>query len=223
MSQIININISGSLEDTPRVNGTSWIVYAGTLYGLTPLSTIGFLMNLMTYFILRRKPFQSSTIFKYLRYNVLNGLIICLILITKFATISYKFDFTNSYAAMFYVSYIYAPLLSIFYLNSNLLDSLIALERIITIYPIRTINKIIKSRYLWVGLLLFSSIINIPNFFVTQPNCIEIVLNSKIKVMNYFLQQSDFSISKLGKILIFLIYFVIDVLTLLIKILLNIV
>ena len=212
------INITGSLENMPRINGTTWMVYAGTLYGLTPLSTIGFLMNLIAYSILRRKPFQSSTIFQYLRYNVLNGLIICLILITKFATVQYKLDFTNSYAAMLYLSYIYAPLLSIFYLNSNLLDSLIALERIITICPARNIDKIIKFRYLWVCLLLFSLIINIPNFFVTEPNCIEIVLNSKIKIENYFLQQSEFSISKLGKILIFLIYFVRDVLTLFIKI-----
>ena len=104
-------------------------------------------MNTIAYFILRKKPFQSSTVFKYLRYNVLNGQIICLISVTKFTTVQYNFDFTNSYGSSFYVCYIYAPFLSIFYLNSNLLDILIALDRILTIRPIRIINNVIKLMY----------------------------------------------------------------------------
>ena len=164
MNKTIFINISGSIDSMHRINGTTWVVYAGTLYGLTPLSIFGFFMNMIAYFILRKKPFQSSTIFKYLRYNVLNGIIICFILITKFATVQYNFDFTNSYGSLFYVCYIYAPFLSIFYLNSNLLDILVTLDRILTIRPIRSINKIIKLKYLWIGLFIFSTIINIPNF-----------------------------------------------------------
>ena len=174
MSARISINISGSLENMHRINGTTWFVYAGSLYGLTPISIIGFILNLIAYHVLRKKPFQSSTVFKYLRYNVLNSLIICLILITKFTTVQYNFDFTNSYGSLFYVCYIYAPFLSIFYLNGNLLDILITLDRILTIRPIRIINKIIKMKYLWIGLFMISFIINIPNFFITERDCIEI-------------------------------------------------
>ena len=223
MNKTLYINISGTLDKMHRINGTTWIVYAGTLYGLTPLSIFGFFMNMIAYFILRKKPFQSSTVFKYLRYNVLNSLIICLILVTKFTTVQYNFDFTNSYGFMFYGSYIFAPFLSIFYLNGNLLDILITLDRILTIRPIRIIHKIIKYNYLWIGLFIFSTIINIPNFFITEPDCTEIILNSKIRIKNYFVKQSDFSSSMLCKILIFLIYFIRDVLTLFIKIGLNIV
>ena len=101
---------------------TTPIVYYGIWYGLTPLSSVSLLMNLITYIILRKKKFQSR-IFTYIRYNVLNSLVISLILLTRFTRTNYNlFDFTNTYGAVTNFCYIFIPFLSVFYLNGNFLD-----------------------------------------------------------------------------------------------------
>ena len=223
MSGILQINSSESLENMERPFGVSWIVYAGTLYALTPLSVISAIMNTIAYLILRKVSFQTSTIFKYLRLNVLNSLIISMILFTKFMCTPYKFDFTNTYAAMFYLNHFYAPLLSIFYLNANFLDILIIIERIIKVRPKEIIKKIIKLKYFWAFLLMVSFIINIPNFYVTTVYYVDININNSLLVRSYFTQKTDFSLSIPGKLLTYLIFIIRDFVTLIIKINLNII
>ena len=167
MSGIIYINSSEPLENMVRLYGTTWTAYAGTLYGLTPLCLVGTLMNLITYIILWKSPFRKATLFKYLRLNVLNSLLLCLVLMTRFSVTVYKFDFTNSYAAAFYANIIFAPLLSIFYLNGNLLDIFLVIERIQKLQPNEKIKKMIKLKYFWAFLFVLSVLINIPNFLIT--------------------------------------------------------
>ena len=146
MSNILYIKSEIPLENMVRLFGTTWTVYAGTLYGLTPICVLGSIMNLATYLILKRDPFHTSTIFKYLRLNVLNSLVLCVLLMTRFLITIYKFDFTNNYLISFYANFIYAPFLSILYLNGNLLDILIVIERIIKVQPVDSIKKIIKQK-----------------------------------------------------------------------------
>ena len=223
MSNFLYINSTIPLENMVRLYGTTWTVYAGSLYGLLPISLLGSIINLATYLILWRKPFHSSTIFKYLRLNVLNSLILCLILMTRFVNTVYKFDFTNSYIISIYGNFIYAPFLSIFYLNGNLLDILIIIERIIKVYPIPSIIRIIKLKHFWIFLFVLSLFINIPSFFLTKPAYVDIMLNNSTLVRNYFVKETEFSITKFGKILTYLMFFIRDFITLVVKIWLNVV
>ena len=55
MIEIVFINSSEPLENIVRLYGTTWNVYAGTLCGITPLSSVGVLLNLITYVILWKK------------------------------------------------------------------------------------------------------------------------------------------------------------------------
>ena len=223
MNQVIQINSSEPLENLIRPFGSTWTVYAGTLYGLTPLSIMAAFMNIITYFILRQSQFKTSTIFKYLKYNVLNSLIISLILATKIISTVYKFDFTNSYASSFYGNFFFGPFLAIFYLNGNLLDIFITIERILKIHPIEKIKKIIKLKFFWLFLFILSLIINMPNFFITSPAFVDLNINNKTLIRSYFTQQTNFSISTIGKVVSFLIFLLRDCLTLIVKIYLNIV
>ena len=222
MSQIIYINSTEPLENMVRLYGTSWTAYAGTLYGLTPLCLVGSLMNLITYVILWKKPFRKATLFKYFRLNVLNSLLLCLVLMTRFSGTVYKFDFTNSYAAMFYANFIYAPLLSIFYLNGSLLEIFIVIERIVKVHPIESVKKLIKLKHFWIFLLILSVVINIPNFFITTPGYVDIMIYNTTLIRNHFNKQTGFAISPVGKIVTYLMFFVRDFITLVAKIGLNI-
>ena len=217
------INSSEPLENMVRPFETTWTVYAGTLYGLTPISVISALMNLLAYFILRKNSFQTSTIFKYLRINVLNSLVISLLLMTKFTCTPYKFDYTNTNAGMFYLNHVYAPLLSIFYLNGNFLDITIIIERVIKVHPIGIIKRVIKSRFFWALLLLISLVINIPNFYLTTVSYVDIIINNSLMIRSFFTKKTDFSLSIIGKALTYLLFIIRDFITLVIKIILNII
>ena len=196
-----------------RLFGSPWFVYAGTLYGITPFSIIGAIMNLIAYLTLCKRSFQTSVFFKYLRLNALNSLIICLILTTRFLTTVYKFDFTNTYAATFYSNYIYTPVLSIFYLYGNLLDTIIILERILNVHPIEKLKKDVDSKYFWLILFAFSILISIPYFWGGYPFYVNIMLNKNTLVRNYFSKPTDFNQSPFGQILGYVLFVIRDVLT----------
>ena len=223
MNDILYINTTEPLENTIRPFETSWTVYAGTLYGLTPISAISALMNLVAFFMLRKDSFQASTIFKYLRINVLNSLVISLLLMTKFTCTPYKFDYTNTNGAMFYLNHVYAPLLSIFHLNGNFLDITIILERVIKVRPVGVIKKIIKSKFFWAVLLLISLVINLPNFNLTTVSYVDIVINNSLMIRSFVSKKSNFSLSMPGKIFAYLLFIIRDFITLVIKIILNII
>ena len=206
-----------------RLYGTTWLVYTGTLYALTPLSLIGSVLNIAAYLVLCRKPFYASTIFKYLRLNVLNSLLLSVLLMTRFITTVYKFDFTNSYSVSFYSNFFYAPFVSIFYLNGNLLESFITIERILKVHPNKQVKKMIKLKHFWIFVFVLSVVINLPSFFLTKPGYVDIMLGNSNLVRNFYNKQTEFSMTALGKILTYLMFFIRDFITLVIKIGLNLI
>ena len=223
MNDVIYINSSIPLNEMVRLYGTSWFVYAGTLYGITPFSIIGAIMNLIAYLILCKRPFQNSVFFKYLRLNTFNSLILSLILTTRFTTTIYKFDFTNTYAASFYRDIFYTPVLYVFYLYGNLLDIILVLERLLYVHPIESLKKIVNSKYLWVILITSCFLLSIPNFFATSTDYTNIMLNNSSLIRNYYSKITELTQSTFGKVLAFTLFFIRDVLTLVIKVILNII
>lgn len=222
MTDIIHINTSIALNDMARLFGSPWFVYAGTLYGITPISIIGVITNLIAYLVLCKAPFQNTVLFKYLRLNALNSLIVSLILLTRFTTTVYKFDFTNTYSASFYSNYFYTPFLSIFYLNGNLLDIIIIVERILNVRPNENLKKIVNSKYFWVILFIISVLLSIPYFWGGFPCYVDIMINNSTLVRNYYSKSTAFAQSTAGQIFGFIMFFIRDVLTLVLKMLLNI-
>ena len=110
-----------------------------------------------------------------------------------------------------------------FYIDGNLLDILIVLERIIKVQPVDSIKKIIKQKYFWIFLFVLSLVIILPSFFLTKPSYVDIMLNNRTLVRNYFTRETEFSITTFGKILTYLMFFIRDFITLVIKIGLNVI
>ena len=219
----MNTSSSISVEAFYKFYATTPIVYYGTLYGVTPFSCISILMNFITYIILRKKKFQSSTIFTYLRYNVINSLIISIMLLARFTGTNYSlFDPSNTYAASVTVCYFFIPFLSIFYLNGNLLDIYITIERIQHLATKNPLKRIVKIKHFWFIMLIACLIINIPNFFLSEPFYLYLKLKDDTTIRKYFTKPSSFSSNNLGKLITFIVYFIRDILTLVIKIILNI-
>ena len=82
------------------------------------------------------KTFQNSLFFSYSRVYTLNSLLVYVLLAMFFWPRTLRtFDFSNTYAAFFYKSFIYVPLINATVLFGSLMDILISLERLFKFYP----------------------------------------------------------------------------------------
>ena len=224
------MNTSESNQSFPAYSLDYWQTYLGStwpidslyFYGLTSLGIVGFLMNASAYYVLRNKIFHTAVLFKYLRISVLNSLAISLFMIFVFIPSTYRiFDFTNSYGAMFYGSYLQVPIISVIYFNGHLLELSIIVERILNFVSYPRIKRIIKFKYLWAIWLASSIVLNVPIFFSSYPTYIDVPLDDGSMQKFYYYGVTDFASSTVGKIILYCVYFVRDIMTLVLKTFLN--
>ena len=203
--------------------GSTWTTDSLYLFALTPMSLLSFIMNILAFIVLSKSSFGSAIIFRYLRLYVLNSSIISLLLATTFIFSSYRiFSFSNSYGTLFYGSYFHSPFLSIFYTFGGLLEIFITIERALTFMPDRGLKKIINHKQFWLVLLILSVFINIPVFFVNYPGIDDVLLDTGLAHRFYYWGVTDFALSPAGVGITYALYSLRDVVSLLVKILLNV-
>ena len=195
------------------------------IYFLVPLSLIAVGFNIIIFMTLTNKEFEAKKFFAYFRLNVINSIILSLIIATSFIGLTKNvFEFTNSYAANFYFCFIYTPLLSTFYLNNSLLEIFIVVERCLYFMPSRCNKlKLINYKILGVVTFLLSFLVSLPLLFLTYPKYkdFEIEINSTFRL--YFWEMSNLSMSSVGKMITYLMYFLRDILPLILKLCLNLI
>ena len=199
---------------------TSDILYT---YVLTPISFLGFLTNLLSFFILLKPIFFATPIFNFFRVYTLNSAALCLLLSTYFIVPTYSlFAFTNTIEAYTYGAYFYVPFYTTIYFFNSFLDVYISVERVSFFVPLfERINA-----YSWkiICLILFATClaINFPFFFYYKPQVNILKLDTHETFVINAWGLTDFSKLLVGKIIAYVIYFIRDVLTLFLEIVLNI-
>ena len=148
-----------------------WFVIFGTtklldnliLYLMGAISIIGFLINCLNFFILSKKTFESTPLFKYLKVYVANSSVVCLISSIYFIPATYNlFEFTNTYWVRVYATNIYAYLLSATYFFGSYMDIYIGLERVSNFKPnFKQQIKRLSHKFVCLGLFIFAVIANI--------------------------------------------------------------
>ena len=207
-----------------RYYGTTWLVDILYMFALTPLALVSFILNLASLHILLKSPFSSSIIFSYLRVYIGNSIILSVLLMTVFISNTYRiFDFTNTYGAIAYGAYIHTPATAIFYFNSTLLEILIIVERTLKFLPARFVDLGIHNhKKACVLAILLSLILNIPVFILYYPEWADVELDGKNIFRLYYWGLTEFQISLGGKVLYYMVYFIRDLVVLVVKIGLNI-
>ena len=216
-------NSSYNLDYWLQYYGSTWTIDSLFVFALTPISLLSFIMNILGFIVLSKNSFESATIFRYLRMYMLNSSVISLLLTTTFLFSSYRiFSFTNSYQSLFYGSYFHSPFLSIFYTFGGLLEICITIERALTFMPNRGLKKIINYKLFGLVLLVFSILINIPVFFVNYPGINDVILDTGLTQRFYYWGVTEFALSTSGIGITFALYSLRDVVSLIAKIVLNI-
>jgi hypothetical protein len=104
------------------------------LFLFTPLSLMGFILNIVCLFIFNQKEFRSIPLYYYLKIYTVHGLVI------NFVEFFYSFTqcvrllsfISNTYEAHFFVTYIYIPVFNTCQYCKFLIDLLIIWDRIET-------------------------------------------------------------------------------------------
>lgn len=193
-------------------------------YLITILSLVAFVLNSTSLKILTCRALSTSNDFyKLMRIYMLNSIILAVVLATTFLTVSYRFiNIINSYTNTFYNVYVYTPLLSTLYLNASLLEIWMLIERMSFFLPSR--NKIVKKIgviKLCAGLLILSAFISSFNYILYTPGSIEAAIDENTVYRIYFMNLAPISLTNGGKLLAFAMYFTRDIVTMLVKLVLN--
>ena len=191
---------------------------------LTPISFIGFLLNLFTLFILIQKEFYEAPIFNFFRVYTINSAILDLILTTFVIIPTYKLiEIFDSNEAYIYGAYIYISLFSTLYFFNSFLDIFIILERLSYFVP----KMVILKKYSWkctcIAIFSLCLVINFPFLFVFQPENYIVILDSYRLYQITSWDVAKWGASSTGTTIVFIIYFVRDILTLISEIILNII
>ena len=189
------------------------------MYSLVPFFLIAFGFGSLSYWILLKKEFNRNSFFKYMRAYALNSLFLFAILTTTFIPFTKSvFQLTNTYQAIFYGCFFYTALLSIFYLNSSFIEICIIIERLLYFLPAKYKRiKVIGFYKFCVLLFIASLVISLPNFFIANPAYMDVKLDFNTTFRIYYWGNTEFSQSFAGFIIIGLMYFLRDILILIVK------
>ena len=204
------------------INKLSALQYA-YVYLLMPSSLIAIGVNILIFMVLRSKEFRSKTFFFFFKLNVINSIFLSLVVMTSFIALTNRvFEFTNSYAASVYSSYVYRPLLSTLYLNNSFLEIFIVIERSLYFMP-SEYNKLKSVDFKKLGTTTFvlSFIISWPIFSIVGPGYQDFQIYANQTFRLYSWQMSDFSMTLAGKSITYTMYCLRDALPLITNLALN--
>jgi hypothetical protein len=188
----------------------------------TPISFVGFILNLISLKILFHGNFKSIKLFTYFKEYSANSALICFVSLGLFL-LTTKFINFNSYYSMFYFTHIYLPIVTTGYFYGCILDIVIILEHIFILKNKRNLLGKYKPFRTCAILFVICFIINFPFFLAFRPEIKQVFISPNETFNLYFLASTDFGNSVGGKIVLFAVYILRDLITLLLEATLNII
>ena len=188
---------------------SSWHLDSLYLFVLSPLSAISSALNLLSFAaltqIIRGIRSSDKAIYQYLRIHSLNSVLVSLVLAFSFVGFSpHYFKFALSFFARFYQCVVVNGSTTLYFFK-NVLDVLIALERLSLLVPwLRRFKA--KSPHL-ACLIAFAvcAILNSPTYFLTQPKSDADFYNVTL-VTDAYCHQPAFFATLEGKTITFVVF-----------------
>ena len=188
-------------------------------YSTIAISSLGCVFNLMCYLVFNSKKFSKKNLYIYLKVYALNSLFINTLQFFTFLSSVLKIPhLTNTYEYIAFKCYAYSPIVTTCYFFSSVLDSYVLMERCSNFFSKLKVIFQPSAKLMCLALLTLCLFINFPYFFVKKPAFTE--YNSTFVV--YYSVDSGFSLSTIGRVITFGVYFIRDIVTLISVVSLNI-
>jgi hypothetical protein len=160
-----------------------WYAEFGSMFyqevvDLSMLATgiVGILLNILTLVILRSKAF-SLKLYVYFNIYVINSILICFWTGTRLLNTKQLFEFSNTYRAVWYETFFSTPLLTLSYIFSGFIETIMSFERVV----------VLSNKFKWFEKMkpiipcsisvAISISVCIPYFFYYKPSQMKIPLN----------------------------------------------
>ena len=204
-----NLTFTDGLEELYEMLNHTYLNTLLHVILLVPTAALGFILNILGFFVFSKNEFKLKPIYSYLRVIFLTGIV------SNFFEIFYGVfvsrcliqQLGNSYFASFYLAHIHTSLNSTCNLYRNVIDIIVVLDRITMFRPKvkRFLTRFSPTRNSAV-LLVCTCTVNIPSrVFLFTINCLKIVQINQQQDLNlfnfYIAQNSNFSESLEGQVL----------------------
>jgi hypothetical protein len=203
---------------------STWLFDSIYLFAMTPIGLIGFVLNLLSFYVLMQKEFDRiNEIYVYFRVITINSAILNLLQASLFTSMTYRYlEFTNSFEALTYGSQVYLPVTNLLYLFGSCLDICISLQRCsIFIAKLKVLLKY-PPKFVCLALFLFCFLINFAYFFVNVPSYFDAQLGPNTYYRIWFFDLSSYGKSLAGQLTQYVIYSIKDLMFLIIELFFNI-
>lgn len=215
------MNISYNLTDSFYESiGSNWII--DTLFlTLIPFGCLGFILNLISLIVLNNINIKNTKLYEYLKIYTLNSMFGCLLVMFSFYSYTPRyFNFSLSFPARFNRCVLFYFMYSTLYFYDNILDILIAIERL-SIF-INWLKKFSKPNFISLLMFSVSVLLNLPIlFWFDVKSDEEIVRLSDSEYQQSFCNLSKFMKSSFGLTVSILSALIRDLVTLILEILIS--
>jgi hypothetical protein len=222
LSDISNLTFQSLDEAYQFYGATKFLDYAFPSFYI-PFGTLGLVLNIMSYRILLRKEFYTIQLYTYIRIYVFSSVIL------NFLQTFYSITMTrllpsvqNTYLGQAYACFVYTPIHNLLTFYKFGIDLAIIIDRISTLSP--RVKKIYKLNAIQILILIFVIVlvVDFPYFFTFVPNRVNFIYKNQ-SIEYYYTDTSSFARSKIGKIVLYIVYFFRHVVTLISEIILDII
>jgi hypothetical protein len=212
-----------------------WLEFGGStvwsdiigLFIIPPIVALGIFLNLLGFLIMQFSAlFRNSKIYVYLKFTFLNGLV-CngFGMLLPFTVVRRFLPFSNSYFALWYMNSVGLPIANVCYFYMTVLDAFITFEKLtIFVKRLEVINKKYLSRPHLICILsfLYCFLIDFSYFFFYEPKSEVVYFSPNETYLFYNYEITDFTLSPVGHTIIYLQYFLRDVMPLVLLIILTV-
>jgi hypothetical protein len=202
MNLSINASVSQEYHTLDYITtkfGSTWELNNLNFYPFIVLGSIGFILSFFSFVIFLNDEFHNQ-LCKYLRIYALSNSIMCFTSIFNFVPTSFRLlTWSNSEQAQIFLNYIFIPLTNFSYFCGSLLDIIILIDRITILIP--RLKNFVKLSAVHVCSIAFiiCVLIDMPFFFMHQPNSIMFTLSGNTTSTIWFSDTSQFGASQIGK------------------------
>lgn len=205
--------------------GYAYITDIITAYLITPVWLVSLFFSMLSFFILLKTPFFSSSFFRYMRLYVANCLILSVVSTTTIISLTRRItSITNTYEAVFYAIYVHWFLTNSLNLFSNCIEICLVVERSLYMLP-KSFNriKLISFRKFFFILFLVCTLVNTSGMFLFQASYADIQLDRNTLFRMWHFSPTSFSYTNTGRILNYLGYLFREILPMVLNIVFNLI
>ena len=217
-----------SREMILRSVGSTPLYDAVFLFVLPPLGLLSLAGNLLSYFIFSARYFKKKPYYTYLRAYCLNSSMMNFIFAISFICDSRRFlDLSNTELSTYFRCYIKIFLSNTCYFYGSVLDIVLAIDRLIEFSSLKMKFRQHDPNRVCSFLFVLVLILNAPYLFIFEPKKRLIIYDDNFSRNQtegeefFYYGESQFALSPQGIILKNIQYFIRDILTLVLLVVIN--